>query len=127
MLNPSTADEMVNDPTVERCERRARAAGFGAVTILNLFAYRSTDPKALYTLDDPVGPLNDRVIEVMLEDASLVICGWGQHGKLLDRGAQVLRLIRERGVIPHALKLTRDGQPGHPLYVPYAAQPFRLE
>lgn len=59
MLNPSTASELVNDPTVERCERRARALGFGGFRVVNLFALRATDPRALRLADDPVGPGND--------------------------------------------------------------------
>ncbi len=62
MLNPSTADETLLDPTATRCVLRARALGFGAVWIVNLFALRATDPRALRGADDPVGPGNDAAI-----------------------------------------------------------------
>jgi hypothetical protein len=123
MLNPSTADEMHNDPTVERCERRAREWGYGGLVVLNIFAYRSTDPKALYSLDDPVGCLNDKAIRIMTESAGLVVCGWGTHGKLHGRGERVLSLLRACGATPYALQLNGDNSPKHPLYVAYEKQP----
>lgn len=62
MLNPSTATEVQNDPTVERCERRARTLGYGAFRVCNIFAYRATDPKVMRSAADPVGPENDQAI-----------------------------------------------------------------
>jgi hypothetical protein len=123
MLNPSVADEVENDPTVERCQRRAVAGGYGGVTVVNLFALRSTDPKALYRHADPVGPGNDAEILDVARQAGRVVCAWGAHGKLRGRGARVLALLREAGVEPHALRIGKDGQPGHPLYLPYALEP----
>lgn len=123
MLNPSTADEIKNDPTVERCERRARAMGFGGLRVANIFALRSTDPAALYQHDEPVGPGNDAAIIESVAGAGIVVCAWGGHGNLNDRGAAVLALLRGAGVIPHYLKLNGDGTPKHPLYVAYNVQP----
>lgn len=77
MLNPSTADELQNDPTVERCERRARSMGFGGLRVANIFAWRDTDPTALYALNDPVGPDNDAAIQESVLGAGLVVCAWG--------------------------------------------------
>ena len=77
MLNPSTADEAKNDPTIERCERRASAMGYGGLYVSNIFAFRSTDPAALYIEEDPVGPENDEYIMNGVREAALVICGWG--------------------------------------------------
>lgn len=82
LLNPSTADETKNDPTVERCERRARTMGFGGLVVANLFALRSTDPKALYSHPDPVGEINDLAILSAAVNAGIIICGWGRHGGL---------------------------------------------
>ena len=123
MLNPSTADATQNDPTVERCERRARAAGYGQLLVANIFALRSTDPKALYQHDSPVGAENDWYIERMAEQAQLVICGWGNHGRYRRRGVNVMRTLQATGYKPHALRMTKARQPNHPLYVPYAVEP----
>ena len=117
MLNPSTADETQNDPTVERCQRRAVRMGFGGVTVLNLFAFRSTDPTALYAADDPVGPENDAAILATIRGAGMLICAWGKHGNLHGRGAQVRAMFRNEGIAAHALAVNQDGTPKHPLYV----------
>lgn len=127
MLNPSTADEIENDPTVERCERRARAMGFGGLRVANIYALRSTDPTALYTSDDPVGPENDAAILESVAGAGLVVCAWGAHGNLHQRGENVLQLLRATGVTPHYLKLNNDGTPKHPLYVGYDVKPQAWE
>ena len=123
MLNPSTADESVNDPTVERCERRARSMGFGGVVVVNLFAYRATDPKAMKAATDPVGPWNDRAIVDAAQRAGMVICAWGNHGSHRGRAQGVGELLRAHGVALHALKVTGSGQPGHPLYLPNRLEP----
>ena len=119
MLNPSTATEIANDPTIERCERRAREMGFGGVLIANLFAYRATDPRALRRAEAPVGDENDLVLARYLRRAGLAIAGWGVHGAHLGRGPEVARRLPR---LSH-LGLTRDGHPRHPLYVPYAQAP----
>jgi hypothetical protein len=125
MLNPSTADEIANDPTVERCERRARAQGFGGVDILNLFALRSTDPRALYTHPDPIGPDNDAAILAVALRADVVVCAWGNHGLFRDRGLAVRAMLARAGIVAHALRITNAGQPAHPLYIPYSTVPQR--
>lgn len=127
MLNPSTADEVRNDPTIERCERRARAMGFGGLYVANLFAWRSTDPRALALADDPVGPGNDRAIVKAAKGAGRVICGWGNDGTLLGRDAQVLALLRRARIEPYALAVNKDGSPRHPLYVAYSEEPMPLQ
>lgn len=123
MLNPSTADETDNDPTVERCERRARAMGFGGLRVANIFALRSTAPAALYAIDDPIGKDNDAAIIESVSGSGLVVCAWGTHGNLLGRGEKVLEMIRGSGIVPHYLKLNNDGTPKHPLYVGYDVEP----
>jgi len=123
MLNPSTADETDNDPTVERCLRRARDMGYGGLHIVNLFAWRSTDPSILTGLDDPVGPDNDKEIVALAQDAGIVICAWGKDGAILGRANVVLAMLRQAGIQPHGLKFNLDGSPKHPLYVAYAEQP----
>lgn len=123
MLNPSTATEVQNDPTVERCERRARALGFGAFRVTNIFAYRATDPKVMRAAADPIGPENDAAILLSLNWADQVICGWGNHGLHLDRGARVHALLSAAKVPLLHLGLTAQHQPRHPLYVGYDQKP----
>lgn len=123
MLNPSTATEVQNDPTVERCERRARALGFGAFRVTNIFAFRATDPRVMRAEPDPVGPENDRAILDSLPWADQVICAWGTHGAHLGRGAQVEALLRQSGTPLWHLGLTQAGAPKHPLYIGYDRQP----
>lgn len=130
MLNPSTADETRNDPTVERCERRARGMKYGGLLVVNIFALRSTDPRALRGHPDPVGPGNDAAIYSAAERAGRVICAWGTHGRLGGRDWCVMTLLRDMGVIPYRLgAATKDGSPRHPLYVGYDVRPvaFRWE
>lgn len=123
MLNPSTATEYQNDPTVERCERRARALGFGAFRVTNIFAFRATDPKVMRAQTDPVGPANDAAIVDSAGWADRVICAWGTHGAHLNRGGQVEGLLRATGVPLWHLGLTQAGMPKHPLYISYERQP----
>ena len=123
MLNPSTATEVQNDPTVERCERRARTLGFGAFRVTNIFAYRATDPKVMRAVADPVGPENDAAIADSAPWADQIVCAWGTHGAHLDRGPQVARLLRATGLPLYHLGLSKHGHPKHPLYIGYAVQP----
>ena len=125
MLNPSTATEAQNDPTVERCERRARALGFGAFRVVNIFAFRATDPKVMRAVPDPVGPGNDAAIlsSVLEWRPDRVVCAWGGHGLHLGRGGQVAALLRSTERPLWHLGMTASGQPKHPLYIGYAQQP----
>lgn len=123
MLNPSTATELQNDPTVERCERRARALGFGGFAVGNIFAYRATNPKVMRAVADPVGPANDAAILAMAAQATQVVCAWGTHGLHLGRGAAVEGLLRGVGVPLYHLGLSLGGLPKHPLYIGYETQP----
>ncbi len=123
MLNPSTADEFRNDPTIERCHRRAVAMGFSALEVVNIFAFRATDPKDLKKANAPVGPDNDQAILTAAQHCDQLICAWGSHGDHLGRGAEVKELLIRNAVQAHVLSLTKQGQPGHPLYIPYATTP----
>ena len=123
MLNPSTATELQNDPTVERCERRARALGCGSFAVANIFAFRATDPKVMRAEADPVGPDNDETLLALARASDQIICAWGSHGSHLNRGAQVHALLRATGRPLYQLGLTQAGQPKHPLYIGYTRQP----
>lgn len=123
MLNPSTATEVQNDPTVERCERRARALGFGAFRVTNIFAWRDTDPRAMRKSTDPVGPENDAAILEGAQWADQIVAAWGTHGEHLERGEAVEALLRGSGAELFHLGLSKAGHPKHPLYIGYAEQP----
>lgn len=123
MLNPSTATEVQNDPTVERCERRARALGFGAFNVTNIFAWRDTDPRKMRKAADPVGPANDQAIREACDWADQIVAAWGTHGAHLNRGASVETLLRATGLPVYHLGLSKAGHPKHPLYIAYAQQP----
>lgn len=120
LLNPSTADERTLDPTVRRCLYMAQRRGFGSLRVVNIFAYRSTDPDALRRVDDPVGPANDRYIRAAVARAERVLAAWGNGGLLMDRGRRVRALLRGcRNLC--CLGMTKAGEPRHPLYVPNGA------
>jgi hypothetical protein len=117
MLNPSTASEMRNDPTVARCEARARALGHGAFRVANLFAFRATDPRALRAAADPCGPAADAALVEAADWADTILCAWGNHGSFRQRDGAALALLCAGGKPILHLGLTRQGQPRHPLYV----------
>ncbi len=126
MLNPSTATELQNDPTVERCERRARQNGYGGLQVLNIFALRSTDPKNLYETSNPTGDYNDFFIRLILKqnvENDNIVCGWGTHGMLNNREKDIFKLFQKESITPKAFKWTKNGHPQHPLYISYAEQP----
>ena len=123
MLNPSTATEVQNDPTVERCERRARALGFGAFRVCNIFAFRATDPRVMRAQIAPVGPENDTAIAESALWADRIICAWGTHGAHRARGPAVERVLRGTGRRLYHLGLSKAGHPKHPLSIGYAQQP----
>jgi hypothetical protein len=126
MLNPSTADEVENDPTVERCQRRAIQMGYNCLVVTNIFAFRSTDPKGLLEIADPVGPKNDYYLKYAANNADLIVCAWGTNGNLYGRGEEVARNILNGHKLT-ALKLSKDGIPCHPLYLPYSLLPEKYE
>ncbi len=123
MLNPSTADAVRNDPTIERCHRRAVAMGYGALEIVNIFAFRATAPKELKKAIDPVGPLNDQTLLDCVKRADMTICAWGSHGDHRGRHTEVRTLLTQHQLDLHVLALTTKGQPKHPLYIPYSQNP----
>jgi hypothetical protein len=123
MLNPSTADAATDDPTIRRCMRFAqRWGGFGGLEVCNLFALRSTDPKALRQAADPVGPDNDRAILEASKAAGCVVVAWGAGGELKGRGRIVARALSFVRADLVCLGRTQRGHPLHPLYVPYETE-----
>jgi hypothetical protein len=130
MLNPSTADASVDDPTIRRCVGFARAWGYTRLLVGNLFALRATDPAELRTRLAPVGPRNDGVLLALPMLAEIIVCAWGVHGAFRGRDAQVLEVLRgatlRTGHIRH-LGLTKAGAPRHPLYLRADIQPIAWE
>lgn len=120
-LNPSTADEVQDDPTIRRCVNFAKSWGYGALCMTNLFAFRATDPAQMKRAADPVGPDNDRYLVELARNASVVVAAWGTHGRFQGRDAVVRQLVPDL----HYLRLTEDKHPGHPLYLPAHLQPVR--
>ena len=92
-LNPSTADEINDDPTVRRCIGVARRWGFGGMFMLNVFAFRSTNPRVLKTVADPIGPRNDAALLNTCRRCDMVAACWGMWGGLFDRHRAVSRCI----------------------------------
>ena len=112
-LNPSTADSIRDDPTLRRCIRFAREWGFAQLQMVNLFAYRVTDPRQLLAVADPVGPENDDVLSAAFGTSDLIVAAWG-----VNATAQRVDEIMGWPIRPrHALGLTKHGAPRHPLYV----------
>ncbi|CUH53858.1 DUF1643 domain-containing protein [Shimia marina] len=123
MLNPSKATEQQNDPTIERCERRARALGFGGFRAVNIFALRETDPKKMRQHPAPAGPDNDAVVAESCLWADTILAAWGAHGDHQQRGFQMRDVLQSTGQDIHCLGLTKAGHPRHPLYIAYTQQP----
>lgn len=117
MLNPSTADAEIDDPTLRRITGFSRRMGFGRLIVVNLYAFRATEPRDLWRATDPVGPDNDEHLRDALTGHEVVVA-WGAHARP-DRIARFLQIHRDApgaGRL-HALTVTGSGQPGHPLYV----------
>lgn len=126
MLNPSTADEHRDDPTIARCHRLARDMGYPGLAIWNLFALRATDPAELLKASDPAGPLNNAAIDLALGLCARTVLAWGNHGRLAGRSAEVMDRCRTSGFVLAAFGLTRQGEPRHPLYLASNVRPRAL-
>lgn len=123
-LNPSTADETEDDPTIRRCIGFAKDWGYNGLVMLNIFAYRATDPKEMKAFPAPVGPLNNLAICEVTQSVGKTIIAWGCHGDHLDRDLDVRKLLSDRKFM--CLGITKDGQPKHPLYLPKKSVPIRF-
>lgn len=139
MLNPSTADASVDDPTIRKCMGFAHRWGMGGIVVGNLFAFRATKPEDMKRAGAPTGPDNWRHLEAICRQASeprdlacggivrtqkpgRIICAWGVNGSHQGRDREFLARCRDWGVRPRALRLTKSGAPEHPLYVPYGIE-----
>lgn len=117
MLNPSTADAREDDPTIRRCVGFSRALGAACMTVVNLFAFRATEPDELLDAADPVGePHNDLTIQSLCAFETRIVCAWGRHKLAARRAAHVLEHVVRRPAF--CLGRNADGSPKHPLYLP---------
>lgn len=122
MLNPSTADGTRDDATIRRCVGFAKAWQYEALQVVNLFAYRATNPKEMFKAGDAVhGPRNQEVIEDAAAQAGIIIAAWGAHGSWGEQNEIVRGWLHGRPL--YALGMTKDGHPRHPLYLPADAKP----
>ena len=124
MLNPSTADEQQDDPTIRRCIGFAKSSECGILEVVNIFAFRSTSPKNLKTALDPIGAENDYYINLAASKSDVLIVAWGNNGSLYNRGRDVLEMVKD--CVPCVLEWTDEGQPGHPLYIPKNTEPMAI-
>ncbi|MFK7929139.1 MAG: DUF1643 domain-containing protein [Myxococcota bacterium] len=122
-LNPSTADAHVDDPTLRRILAFSKAWGFGTVVLVNLFAWRSTDPRALSTVPHPIGPENDTHLAAAVRASAMVLACWGARGGLQGRAAHVRKTLPKTS---KCLGHTKAGHPRHPLYVRGGTAPIAL-
>jgi hypothetical protein len=126
-LNPSTATDTEDDPTIRRCIGFAKSWGFSRLLMLNLFALRATDPQVMLVHPDPVGPENDTttlsiVFGGYVGVVGMVVAAWGCHGAHMGRANAVREMLGSR---LHYLRLNKDGSPAHPLYLPKTLTPIR--
>lgn len=121
-LNPSTAGEKEDDPTIRRCINFAKSWGYGGLCMTNLFAFRATIPNDMFNASDPVGSGNDEWLLRLAKDAGVVIAAWGNDGTYLGRSSEVIKLIPNL----HYLKMNKSGEPAHPLYLDSSMKPIQM-
>lgn len=117
MYNPSTADADIDDPTIRRCISFTKKFGFNAMEVINLYAYRSTDPKKLSEVEDPFGPKNLNHIHSSAQKANIVICAWGNNKIINDADKKMIETLKLHHNYLYCLKKNKDGSPAHPLYL----------
>jgi len=123
-LNPSTADEKEDDPTIRRCIGYAKSWGFGGIYMLNIFAFRATKPRNLRDASDPIGSENDDYLKMYCDNSGLNIACWGTHGAFMNRGQSVIELLGKNNL--SCLGITKSGQPKHPLYLKRDIKPLGI-
>jgi hypothetical protein len=126
-LNPSTADEFQDDPTVRRCINFAKSWGYGALCMTNIFAYRATDPEVMKAQTLPLTEREENIHWLIRigREASIRIAAWGKHGRHQFRAAVVKTTFFEAGLTLHCLRTNKDGSPEHPLYLSGELKPVR--
>ena len=128
LLNPSTADHNQDDPTIRRCIQYAKSWGFGGLVILNLYAFRSTDPKGLRYLGfDGVGPYQYYYWHYVLDRCGepYVLCAWGSQHDYEWQAMRFMKMLILKGIRAKCLRMTKNGYPAHPLYLPGNLKPIK--
>ena len=118
-LNPSTADQTVDDNTIRRCINFAKSWGAGGIYMVNLFAYRATSPANMLKQDDPIGPENDEYLSQLPNKVEKIIACWGNLGSYQGRSNQVKDMLKTE---LFCLGLNKTGEPKHPLYIKSSAE-----
>ena len=118
-LNPSIADAEVDDPTIRRCVNFAKAWGYNRLFMVNLFAFRATEPSEMKKAEDPEGEFNGPIVNAASHHADLTVVAWGAHGSFNDQAQKYLSGLKN----PHHLGLTKSGHPKHPLYLKSSVLP----
>jgi len=125
MLNPSTADDKIDDRTIQSCINLSKNWKFDGFYATNLFALRATDPEKLKITDDPIGKENDKFIEKYAKSCKLIVLAWGNHGVFQNRSKIVIEKL-SKIIEPYCLKKTKLGEPSHPLYIKRNTKPIKF-
>lgn len=127
MLNPSTADEVADDPTIRKCCGFTKRWGYRGIVVTNLFAFRATKPAELHELirdgkiDIAIGPDNDTAIANAANEADIVVVAWGANAaRYVNRVSEVMKMFLR----PSCIGLTKDGHPLHPCMAGYTDDPI---
>lgn len=121
-LNPSTADEVENDPTITRCINYAKSWGYGGLCMANLFAFRATKPSDMMLFSDPIGSENNKWLEKLSASAGIIVAAWGNNGDHLNRSKEIRQLLPNL----HCLKMNQSGEPAHPLFLKLDLKPVPM-
>jgi hypothetical protein len=121
-LNPSTADEVKDDPTIRRCKAFAKSWGYGHMCMTNLFAFRATNPNEMIAAVDPIGPDNDEWLNRLAKDAWVLVAAWGEHGKHRGRATEIVARFPNL----KCFGINKNGSPKHPLYLPKTSELRKL-
>jgi len=122
-LNPSTADEKEDDPTIRKCISYAKKWGYGGLYMLNLFAYRATKPKEMKKANNPIGDENDKYLDEYVNKSDKVICAWGNNGSFQNRSYKILNKYNNL----YYLKLNKSKEPSHPLFLSRDLKPIKFD
>jgi len=121
-LNPSTADASYDDPTIRKCIKYAKSWGYGGIYMLNLFAFRASKPKIMFSVDEPIGVENNQYLMDYSLKCDKVVCAWGSDGNYKNRSSEIKSKLSNL----HYLARNKSGEPSHPLYLKPELTPIRF-